>query len=64
MNSLAHGVDEKKEKRIVKLPLLEHSRQTVMHRTKKFRSDAGVKCTVNDLIDAPLSSQRLLLPVL
>ena len=56
MNSLAHGVDEKKEKRIVKLPLLEHSRQTVMHRTKK--------CTVNDLIDAPLSSQRLLLPVL
>ena len=53
-----------KKKRIVKLPLLEHSRQTVMHRTKKFRFDAGVKCTVNDLIDAPLSSQRLLLPVL
>ena len=48
MNSLAHGVDEKK-KRIVKLPLLEHAR----HRTKKSRFDAGVKCTVNNLVDAP-----------
>ena len=25
----------------------------MMNRTKKSRFDAGVKCTVNDLIDAP-----------
>lgn len=41
------------KKRIFKLPLLGHSRQTVMHRTKKSWFDAGVKCTVTDLIDAP-----------
>ena len=50
MNSLARGVDKK---RIFKLPVLEHSSQTVMYRTKKSRFDAGVKCTVNDLTDAP-----------
>ena len=50
MNSLAHGVDGKK-KRIFKLPLLGHSRQTVMQRNKKSRFDADVKCTVNDLKD-------------
>ena len=53
MNSLARGVDKNIYIYIFKLPVLEHSSQTVMHRTKKSRFDAGVKCTVNDLTDAP-----------